>query len=137
MCVFCTAHIYVCVQVNAATIDGVTPLYNCCASGSVACMELLLQKGAHTHTTHTHFPSALHEACKRGKYIKEAPCMQYMAEQLNVQGSCAVIVGLICVCFFRRPATVSCTISQTPHHQVLVEFWLNDSSHFCMVAFLK
>ncbi|XP_026159686.1 ankyrin repeat and SOCS box protein 5-like isoform X2 [Mastacembelus armatus] len=53
-------------QVNAATIDGVTPLYNCCASGSVNCMELLLQNGAHTHTLHTHFPSALHEACKRG-----------------------------------------------------------------------
>ncbi|XP_044202705.1 ankyrin repeat and SOCS box protein 5-like isoform X3 [Thunnus albacares] len=53
-------------QVNAATIDGVTPLYNCCASGSVGCMELLLQNGAHTHTPHTHFPSALHEACKRG-----------------------------------------------------------------------
>ncbi|KAF7652431.1 hypothetical protein LDENG_00097140 [Lucifuga dentata] len=29
-------------------------------------MELLLQNGAHIHTTHTHFPSALHEACKRG-----------------------------------------------------------------------
>lgn len=54
-------------QVNAATIDGVTPLYNCCASGSVGCMELLLQSGAHTRARHTHFPSALHEACKRGK----------------------------------------------------------------------
>lgn len=57
-----------CVQVNAATIDGVTPLYNCCASGSVACLELLLQNGAQAHTPHAHFPSALHEACKRGKY---------------------------------------------------------------------
>ncbi|KAF3851778.1 hypothetical protein F7725_005133 [Dissostichus mawsoni] len=53
-------------NVNAATIDGVTPLYNCCVSGSVGCMELLLQNGAHTQTSHTHFPSALHEACKRG-----------------------------------------------------------------------
>ncbi|XP_030580397.1 ankyrin repeat and SOCS box protein 5-like isoform X2 [Archocentrus centrarchus] len=53
-------------QVNAATIDGITPLYNCCASGSVGCMELLLQSGAHRRAPHTHFPSALHEACKRG-----------------------------------------------------------------------
>ncbi|XP_034045010.1 ankyrin repeat and SOCS box protein 5-like isoform X2 [Thalassophryne amazonica] len=53
-------------QVNATTIDGVTPLYNCCASGSVGCMELLLQNGANTHMPHAHFPSALHEACKRG-----------------------------------------------------------------------
>ena len=62
------------VQVNAATIDGVTPLYNCCASGSVGCMELLLQSGAHTRARQTHFPSALHEACKRGKHTQqEAP----------------------------------------------------------------
>ncbi|XP_075947214.1 ankyrin repeat and SOCS box protein 5b isoform X2 [Anarhichas minor] len=56
-------------NVNATTIDGVTPLYNCCASGSVGCVELLLQNGAHTHTPHTHFPSALHEACKRGANV--------------------------------------------------------------------
>lgn len=64
-----------CVQVNAATIDGVTPLYNCCASGSVACMELLLQNGAQAHTPHMHFPSALHEACKRGKYCTQYACV--------------------------------------------------------------
>lgn len=56
----------VCVQVNAATIDGLTPLYNCCRSGSVSCMELLLQHGARAHSAHPHYPSALHEACKRG-----------------------------------------------------------------------
>ncbi|XP_031723003.1 ankyrin repeat and SOCS box protein 5b isoform X3 [Anarrhichthys ocellatus] len=56
-------------NVNATTIDGVTPLYNCCASGSVGCVELLLQNGAHTHTPYTHFPSALHEACKRGANV--------------------------------------------------------------------
>ncbi|CAF90517.1 unnamed protein product, partial [Tetraodon nigroviridis] len=53
-------------QVNAATIDGLTPLYNCCRSGSASCMELLLQHGARAHSAHTHYPSALHEACKRG-----------------------------------------------------------------------
>uniref|UniRef100_A0A4W6F8Q8 SOCS box domain-containing protein n=1 Tax=Lates calcarifer TaxID=8187 RepID=A0A4W6F8Q8_LATCA len=63
-------------NVNAATIDGVTPLYNCCASGSVGCMELLLQNGAHVHTPHAHFPSALHEACKRGKHSIRGQCVE-------------------------------------------------------------
>uniref|UniRef100_A0A3P9QFC9 Ankyrin repeat and SOCS box containing 5 n=1 Tax=Poecilia reticulata TaxID=8081 RepID=A0A3P9QFC9_POERE len=58
-------------NVNAATIDGVTPLYNCCASGSVGCMELLLQNGAHMHTLHTHFPSSMHEACRRGMHTHQ------------------------------------------------------------------
>lgn len=56
-------------QVNAATIDGVTPLYNCCASGSDGCLELLLHHGALVlaPVARTHFPSALHEACRRGE----------------------------------------------------------------------
>ncbi|XP_017290174.1 ankyrin repeat and SOCS box protein 5b isoform X2 [Kryptolebias marmoratus] len=56
-------------NVNAATIDGATPLFNCCASGSVGCLELLLQNGAHVYAHHTHFPSALHEASKRGACV--------------------------------------------------------------------
>lgn len=56
-------------QVNAATIDGVTPLYNSCASGSDGCLELLLRHGALVlaPVAHKHFPSALHEACRRGE----------------------------------------------------------------------
>ncbi|KAG7235874.1 hypothetical protein INR49_002071 [Caranx melampygus] len=45
---------------NIVTIDHVTPLHEACLSGHVAC------NGAHIHTAHTHFPSALHEASKRG-----------------------------------------------------------------------
>lgn len=56
-------------KVNAATIDGVTPLYNCCVSGSDGCLELLLHHRALVlaPVAHKHFPSALHEACRRGE----------------------------------------------------------------------
>lgn len=54
-----------CLQVNASTIDGVTPLFNACAAGSVACTEILLENGAQPRSQVYH-PSPLHEATSKG-----------------------------------------------------------------------
>ncbi|XP_078714020.1 ankyrin repeat and SOCS box protein 5-like isoform X3 [Lampetra fluviatilis] len=51
-------------QVNAMTIDGVTPLVNACVRGSPACVKLLLESGATLYcAAHT---TPLHEAATRG-----------------------------------------------------------------------
>lgn len=52
-------------QVNAATIDGITPLFNACCSGSVACVNMLLEFGAKPQLG-SHLASPIHEAVKRG-----------------------------------------------------------------------
>ncbi|XP_035398109.1 ankyrin repeat and SOCS box protein 11 isoform X2 [Cygnus atratus] len=52
-------------QVNAATIDGITPLFNACCSGSVACVNMLLEFGAKPQLGN-HLASPIHEAVKRG-----------------------------------------------------------------------
>lgn len=54
-----------CLQVNASTIDGVTPLFNACAVGSVACTEILLENGAQPQSLVYH-PSPIHEATCKG-----------------------------------------------------------------------
>lgn len=55
-------------QVNAATIDGVTPLFNACCSGSAACVTMLLEFGAKAQLG-SHLPSPIHEAVKRGDVL--------------------------------------------------------------------
>ncbi|KAL7983737.1 hypothetical protein Chor_000613 [Crotalus horridus] len=52
-------------QVNATTIDWNTPLFNTCISGSVDCLNLLLQHGANPHPV-CDLASPIHEAAKRG-----------------------------------------------------------------------
>lgn len=52
-------------QVNASTIDGVTPLFNACTVGSVACTEILLENGAQPQSLVYH-PSPMHEATSKG-----------------------------------------------------------------------
>lgn len=54
-----------CLQVNAFTIDGVTPLFNACTVGSVACTEILLENGAKPQSLIYH-PSPIHEATSKG-----------------------------------------------------------------------
>lgn len=54
-----------CLQVNASTIDGVTPLLNACTVGSVSCTELLLESGAKPQSVVYH-PSPIHEATSKG-----------------------------------------------------------------------
>lgn len=54
-----------CLQVNASTIDGVTPLFNACTVGSVACTEILLENGAQPQSL-VHHPSPIHEATSKG-----------------------------------------------------------------------
>ncbi|XP_037636617.1 ankyrin repeat and SOCS box protein 5 isoform X2 [Sebastes umbrosus] len=54
-------------QVNASTIDGVTPLFNACTVGSVACTEILLENGAKPQRLVYH-PSPIHEATSKGHY---------------------------------------------------------------------
>ncbi|XP_075710538.1 ankyrin repeat and SOCS box protein 11 isoform X4 [Rhinoderma darwinii] len=52
-------------QINIVTVDGITPLYNACSSGSVACVSMLLEHGAQPELeTQLAFP--LHEAVVRG-----------------------------------------------------------------------
>ncbi|XP_050187913.1 ankyrin repeat and SOCS box protein 11 isoform X2 [Myiozetetes cayanensis] len=52
-------------QVNAVTIDGITPLFNACCSGSAACVNMLLEFGAKPQLGN-HLASPIHEAVKRG-----------------------------------------------------------------------
>ncbi|XP_031722798.1 ankyrin repeat and SOCS box protein 5 isoform X1 [Anarrhichthys ocellatus] len=54
-------------QVNASTIDGVTPLFNACTLGSVVCTEILLENGAKPQNLAYH-PSPIHEATSKGHY---------------------------------------------------------------------
>ena len=56
----------VCVQVNMTTIDGVTPVFNACSTGSVTCLELLLECGARPQAMAPCQPSPIHEAASRG-----------------------------------------------------------------------
>lgn len=53
-------------QVNATTIDGVTPLFNACSAGSVTCTEVLLEHGAKPQAEACQ-PSPIHEASSKGK----------------------------------------------------------------------
>ncbi|XP_025066632.1 ankyrin repeat and SOCS box protein 11 isoform X3 [Alligator sinensis] len=52
-------------QVNAVTVDGITPLFNACCSGSAACVNMLLEFGAKAQLGN-HLASPIHEAVKRG-----------------------------------------------------------------------
>ncbi|XP_067373880.1 ankyrin repeat and SOCS box protein 5 isoform X5 [Channa argus] len=54
-------------QVNASTVDGVTPLFNACTVGSVACTEILLENGAKPQSL-VYRPSPIHEATSKGHY---------------------------------------------------------------------
>ena len=52
-------------QVNATTIDGVTPLFNACSAGSATCTEVLLENGAKPQSEMCQ-PSPIHEASSKG-----------------------------------------------------------------------
>ncbi|XP_061034260.1 ankyrin repeat and SOCS box protein 9 isoform X3 [Eubalaena glacialis] len=52
-------------QVNGVTTDWHTPLFNACVSGSLDCVNLLLQHGASPHPE-SDLASPMHEAAKRG-----------------------------------------------------------------------
>lgn len=52
-------------QVNGVTVDWHTPLFNSCVSGSVACLNLLLEHGASLQPP-CDLASPIHEAAKRG-----------------------------------------------------------------------
>ncbi|XP_007189048.2 ankyrin repeat and SOCS box protein 5 isoform X2 [Balaenoptera acutorostrata] len=54
-------------QVNAITIDGVTPLFNACSQGSPSCTELLLEYGAKPQLESC-LPSPTHEAASKGHH---------------------------------------------------------------------
>lgn len=56
------------VQVNAITIDGVTPLFNACSQGSASCAELLLEYGAKPQLESC-LPSPTHEAASKGNIV--------------------------------------------------------------------
>ncbi|XP_026135187.1 ankyrin repeat and SOCS box protein 5-like isoform X4 [Carassius auratus] len=58
-------------QVNATTIDGVTPLFNACSAGSVTCAEVLLEHGAKPQAE-AFQPSPIHEASSKG----QAACIE-------------------------------------------------------------
>ncbi|XP_034721246.1 ankyrin repeat and SOCS box protein 13-like [Etheostoma cragini] len=54
-------------QVDVRTIHGSTPLCHACASGSLECVELLLEYGANVNPALTALTaSPLHEACIQG-----------------------------------------------------------------------
>lgn len=70
-----------CLQVNASTIDGVTPLFNACTVGSVACTEILLENGAQPQSLVYH-PSPMHEATSKGN--TEHHYVQYFSLYLHI-----------------------------------------------------
>lgn len=55
-------------QVNATTIDGVTPLFNACSAGSFTCTEVLLEHGAKPQAEVCQ-PSPIHEASSKGNRV--------------------------------------------------------------------
>ncbi|MBZ3882600.1 Ankyrin repeat and SOCS box protein 9 [Sciurus carolinensis] len=61
-------------QVNGMTTDWHTPLFNACVSGSLDCVNLLLQHGASPHPE-SDLASPIHEAAKRG----HAECIESLA----------------------------------------------------------
>ncbi|XP_029459482.1 ankyrin repeat and SOCS box protein 9 isoform X3 [Rhinatrema bivittatum] len=52
-------------QVDGASLDWHTPLFNACISGNAACVNLLVQNGASPHPV-CDLASPIHEAAKRG-----------------------------------------------------------------------
>ncbi|XP_053088937.1 ankyrin repeat and SOCS box protein 5b isoform X6 [Pangasianodon hypophthalmus] len=58
--------VYSCYNVNATTIDGVTPLFNACSAGSATCTEVLLEHGANPQPEPCQ-PSPIHEASSKGR----------------------------------------------------------------------
>lgn len=71
-----------CLQVNALTIDGVTPLFNACTVGSVACTEILLENGAQPQSVVYH-PSPMHEATSKGRLFE---CFNYITQGVIISG---------------------------------------------------
>lgn len=59
-------------QVNGVTVDWHTPLFNSCVSGSVDCLNLLLEHGASLHPP-CDLASPIHEAAKRGNPTGTSP----------------------------------------------------------------
>ncbi|RXM29472.1 Ankyrin repeat and SOCS box protein 5 [Acipenser ruthenus] len=53
-------------QVNATTIDGMSPLFNACSQGSATCVEILLEHGANPQSDACQ-PSPIHEASSKGR----------------------------------------------------------------------
>lgn len=64
-------------QVNGVTVDWHTPLFSACVSGSVACLNLLLQHGASLHPP-CDLASPIHEAAKRGEVTPWVPELVYV-----------------------------------------------------------
>ncbi|NXP38371.1 ASB9 protein, partial [Leiothrix lutea] len=61
-------------QVNGVTVDWHTPLFNSCVSGSVDCLNLLLEHGASLQPP-CDLASPIHEAAKRG----HVQCVELLA----------------------------------------------------------
>ena len=63
---------------EGVTIDGATPLFNSCSSGSAACVRLMLQHGATIHTPYL-LASPIHEAAKKGVCVCVCVCVMYIS----------------------------------------------------------
>ncbi|XP_034971258.2 ankyrin repeat and SOCS box protein 11 isoform X2 [Zootoca vivipara] len=83
-------------QVNAVTIDGITPLFNACCRGSAPCVDMLLEFGARPRLEN-HFASPIHEAVKRG----HRECMEILlangvdVDQENLQHGTVLYVACV------------------------------------------
>lgn len=81
-------------QVNGVTVDWHTPLFNACVSGSVACLNLLLQHGASLHPP-CDLASPIHEAAKRGNPTGINTPFQVTSSVLKHEREIKMIVFLI------------------------------------------
>ncbi|XP_025891116.1 ankyrin repeat and SOCS box protein 11 isoform X3 [Nothoprocta perdicaria] len=99
-------------QVNAVTVDGLTPLFNACCRGSVACVNMLLEFGANPQLGN-HLASPLHEAVKRG----HRECMEILlAHEVDIDQE-DVQHG--------TPLYVACTYQRTDCVRKLLELGAN------------
>lgn len=78
-------------QVNATTIDGVTPLFNACSTGSVACTEVLLEHGAKPQAELCQ-PSPIHEASSKGMCTEL--CLLGVVVLYEICNSCYISLNL-------------------------------------------
>ncbi|RXM96850.1 Ankyrin repeat and SOCS box protein 11 [Acipenser ruthenus] len=99
-------------QVNSVTVEGITPLCNACCSGSAACVNVLLEYGAHSQPE-CQLPSPVHEATKRG----HRECMEILlANGVNIDQE---------VPHLGTPLYVACTCQKTDCVKKLLELGAN------------
>ncbi|GIX98787.1 hypothetical protein CDAR_513911 [Caerostris darwini] len=67
-------------DIDAISQNKVSPLYEACYQGSIACAELLLNMGADVHTS-KNWRTSLHKACMQDKWNVQRILLTYGADK--------------------------------------------------------